>query len=418
MSTAGTASIPRAGRRSAAPAGTLRIVVGLAGLALGGCQINAVDLARTLRARGHDVQVVAFRDDDVAVSVLPYARAHDVDVEVLEPGRGLRGDARALARAAARHRADVVHVFAPWLGRVLAVSSVGWGARAGVETNWYMENHFWGSPRVPLVVGTGEMRQEAARRLAAPVHLMEPPVDLDTDRPDPARGAAFRAEHGVTDDQTLVVMVTRLDQEMKAEGVRQAVAAVAALDDPGVRLVVVGDGDAYDDVAAEAARVDERLGRRAVTLPGALVDPHPAYAAADVVLGMGGSAIRALAHGTALVVVGEQGYARTYEPSSVAEFERQGFYGTGGAADPVRALAALVDELHRDPGRRAALGELGLRTARERYGLQAAATTLEQVYREALATRPSGALRLADAATVLGRAALGRAARRWRGSGR
>ena len=50
-------------------------------------------------------------------------------------------------------------------------------------------------------------------------------------------------------------------------------------------------------------------GRQVVLLTGEIADPRSAYAAADVVVGQGGSALRGMAFGKPLIVVGEEGFS-------------------------------------------------------------------------------------------------------------
>nr|WP_109209656.1 glycosyltransferase family 4 protein [Microbacterium ureisolvens] len=395
----------------------LRVVIGLAGLALGGCQINAIDLARTLRERGHAVWVVAVRDDAVSQSILPYARESGIEVEFVE-WEGLARTAAALRRVVDAHRADIVHAFAPWLGRVAAVSSAGWTAGAAVETNWNMENAFWGSPYVPLIVGTGGMQEEAESRLRAAVHLMEPPVDLHADHPDPVRGEQFRHELGVGDDQTLLSMVTRVDKAMKSEAILRSISAVERIDDPRLRLVIVGDGDAFELVSHAAEDANARLGRVAVQLTGSLQDPRPAYAGADVVLGMGGSAIRGLAHGKPVVVVGEGGFSLPYEPASLPHFRRHGFYGTERERRSDMDLADQIVGIYADERRREALGGFALQEATERFGLDATADALETIYRAALSNAPGPATRRVVASRLVVKARLESIRARWGRVGR
>src|SRR5512144_2783022 len=139
------------------------------------------------------------------------------------------------------------------------------------------------------------------------------------------------------------------DHWLKLEGLLRTIAAVEelAVDRP-VQLVVVGEGSAAAQVQARADEVNARTGRRVVVLTGGLVDPRPAYAAADVVVGMGSSALRALAFGKPLVVVGEHGFSQPFTPETAGVFTRQGFYGLGPgvpAPDPlVGQLQALLDD--------------------------------------------------------------------------
>ena len=93
-------------------------------------------------------------------------------------------------------------------------------------------------------------------------------------------------------------------------------------------------------------------------LTGALIDPRPAYAAADVMLGMGGSALRGLAFGKPLVVQGEEGFWQLLTPGSAPTFLDQGWYGLADDAD---RLAAILAELLDSPGLRLTLGTFGRR---------------------------------------------------------
>ncbi len=66
-----------------------------------------------------------------------------------------------------------------------------------------------------------------------------------------------------------------------------------------------------------------------MVLTGAMVDPRPAYAAADVVVGMGGSALRGMAFGKAVIVVGERNFAEIFDPDTAERFYDRGIYGLG-----------------------------------------------------------------------------------------
>ena len=401
MALAGARSPAGAGAGAAAQA-PLSIVIGLEGLALGGCPINALDLGRSLRERGHRVSVFAI-DEDVPVSLLPYAENSGFTVTLLPAGAGIASLARRIRDVAERESADVVHVFAPWLGpAATAAMAASRRRRSAVVTNWMMANVSYTPQCTPLILGTRMLQQEAQAAHRSRVWLMEPPVDVESDRPDPAAGRRFRQETGIGDDEIAAVIVSRIDVDLKAEGIGHAIRAVGRLDLPRLRLVVVGDGNAADRIRQEADRVNAALGRPAVLLTGARHDPRPAYAAADITLGMGGSALRALAHGKPLIVLGEHGFARTFEAASVEYFYDAGFFGDEPQDDPVGHLAAQVQALlARD--RRLALGDFGLAEVRARFGLAAGAERLESIYRTTLERLPGTARRWADGAYVLGR---------------
>ena len=112
-----------------------------------------------------------------------------------------------------------------------------------------------------------------------------------------------------------------------------------------------------------------------MVLTGELADPRWAYSIADVVLGMGGSALRGMAMGKPLIVQGEQGYWRTLTEDSLAVFLWQGWYGCGpGKHLGVSALSRELEPLVSNQQLRSRLAALSLRTIKDRFSLEAAAT--------------------------------------------
>ncbi len=380
----------------------LSVVIGLEGLALGGCPINALDLGRALRRRGHRVAVFAV-DEDVRVSLLPYAKKSGFEVAVLPVRAGIAARAMQIRRVAARESADIIHVFGPWLGPAATAASAAWNRRAAVVTNWTMQNVDYTPRQTPLIVGTRMLATEAERSHRGSVWLMEPPVDLEADAPHAGRAAQFRSEIGLEADEIAAVTVSRIDSQMKAESIGHAIRAVGRLDHPRLRLVVVGDGNAFEKINREASRINAGLGRRAVILTGAMHDPRPAYAGADIMLAMGGSALRALAHGKPLIVLGERGFARTFEPASTAYFYEQGFFGDRPVEDPAGHLMVLLRSLL-GPSTQRELGSFGLAEVQARFGLESGAEKLERIYQKTLQATPGVIRRWSDSAYVTARA--------------
>src|SRR5690606_18428584 len=149
---------------------------------------------------------------------------------------------------------------------------------------------------------------------------------IDTDKDHPGiDGSTFRKEHGVADDELLVVSVSRLSIDLKLDALKDAIDGVAAVaGELHVRLLLVGEGDAAAELARRADAVNAAAGRTVVSLPGPMLDPREAYAAADVVVGMGSSALRAMAHGRPLIVQGERGFAKVFDEESAPEFFHAG----------------------------------------------------------------------------------------------
>jgi hypothetical protein len=117
-----------------------------------------------------------------------------------------------------------------------------------------------------------------------------------------------------------------------------------------------------------------------VQLLGNVDDPRPIYDAADIALGMGGSALRSMAFAKPLVVQGERGFWRLLETSSLPEFTENGWFGIGDGENGVDRLASILRPLIADRRRRELLGLFSREVVLDRYGLEAATNRLEALY--------------------------------------
>lgn len=397
----------------------MRILVCPHDMNLGGSSINAVDLARAVRDLGHDVWVMGRQGplrQRVAAAHLPLLalpeRAH------VRPSPTA---ARAIAHAVRRHRIDIVHTYEYWpLVEAFLGAYVPRGTPVlGTIMSMGSLPPYFPRTGVPLTVGYGDLFEETGALRGpdgARVHLLEPPVDTAIDHPvhAAANGSApdidieaFAAEHGLRGEGPIVALVSRLAVHLKQEHLERSIDAVAllAVKNPGLRLVVVGGGSIERELRARAARSNADLGRSAIVFTGEMADPRPAYAIADIVVGMGSSALRGMAFGKPTVVVGEQGFSLPVTPETIDEFDSLGFYGLGAGREPVERdpLVGQLDALLRDLVERERVGAWSLDLVHERFGLQGHAQRLVDWYHQTLAASPPLRDRAGEALRVGGR---------------
>jgi glycosyltransferase involved in cell wall biosynthesis len=228
---------------------------------------------------------------------------------------------------------------------------------------------------------------------------MVPPVDVKLNAPDAADGPAFRARYGLGPEEVAIVSVSRLSEHMKSESLFHAIEAMRRLaKSQPLRLVIVGEGGARPALEAAARSVNEFLGRPAVLFTGALLDPRAAYAAADVVIGMGGSSLRALAFGKPLVVLGERGYAELFTPKSAEWFFRNGMFGRGVGAEDSDRLHDALARITGPEADRQSLGSFGRRFVVDRFSLESVCASLSRLLEDAVVRPQSFGTSLADAA--------------------
>ena len=381
----------------------MRVLVYPHTMEIGGSQLNAIEIAAAVRDRGHEVMVVS-RPGALVETVRRLELAHIP----LDPRSRRRPSPRAavqLTRLVKQYRLDVVHGY-EWPPTLEAFAGPRLQLGLPVVSTVMSSTVAPFLPRtIPLIVVAEGVRRRALESGHPQVTVLEPPLDVRANAPGYDPGP-FRSELGLDETVPLVVVVCRLVPEAKLEGLLAACDAVGELAASGidVQLAVVGDGQARPAVEEAAAAANACAGRRVVALAGELGDPRPAYAAADIVLGMGGSALRGMAFGKPLVVQGGRGFWELATPESAPTFMSHGWFGVGsdanGRAAGALRLKKILMELLRDPVVRARLGTFGRALVVERFSLDRAAELQEEVYVSAVETplRPSAGLLAQDTA--------------------
>jgi len=356
----------------------MRVLVYPHMMEMGGSQMNALELARQMGERGHEM--VVFAPDGELVEL-----ANSWGLEVARaPAAHSWPSMRnmiALDRLIRERGIDLAHAyewgpavelaFGPHLLRhtPLVVSVMSMDVPAHIPTH------------LPLILGTRSLIAGQIG-LRPDLQLIEPPVDTTANSPTDAVTARGRWKFR-TDEIVISVVCRLVTEHEKVQGVLDAIDAVEALaDSHRLRLLVVGDGEGLEQVSARANAVNSRRGTDTVIVTGRLLDPREAYDAADIMFGMGGSAIKSLAFGKPLVVQGSAGFWRLLDEHSLPIFLEQGWFGHGGNGKPdlIRELRKLLDnENHRNR-----LGALGRSLAVERFSLLSASSLLEGIYRTAV----------------------------------
>jgi glycosyltransferase involved in cell wall biosynthesis len=356
----------------------VRILVYPHSLNIGGSQLNAIDLAAIHAEDGHDVVIYGIEGplvDYIEEKGLSFVAARELRYR---PAPSRIGQLAFIAR---RRRIDLIHAYEwpPCLDAYFGAHRV-FGVPL-ICTVLSMAVSPFVPPSIPLIMGTEQLGAEASQS-HEDVRVLEPPIDVDGDHPG-IDGRLFRLEQSVSDGEFLITTVSRLSNELKLDALVDAIDAVGILAEKlPVRLVIVGDGDARVHLEARATAVNDRSGRTTISLVGALIDPRPAYAGSDIVLGMGSSALRAMAIGRPVIVQGEGGFSLPFAPETHDTFLWQGFWGVGDGSSGAIRLAGHIEALVVDSARRSRLGEYGRATVVERFSLRRAADIIEEIYAE------------------------------------
>ena len=364
----------------------MRILVYPHELVIGGSPINAIDTAAQVASAGHDVLIYG-----IPGPLVPYIEKLGLRYIAANASqyRPSLSRIRELLSIVRREKIDLVHTY-EWSTCLDAF--YGTGLLQGIPllcTVLSMQVQPFVPPSVPLIMGTQKLGDEARIRQHSKVWVVEPPIDTKNDSPA-FNGTGFRKTINADEDVPLIALVSRLAIDLKLDALVQAIDAVGILSllYP-VKLVIVGDGPARAALEARAARVNEDRRREVIRFVGSMLDPRPAYAAADIVVGMGSSSMRAMAMGKPVVVQGERGFCRTFSPQNTDYFLREGFYGLGDGSSGARELAEQINTLITNVNERAALGQYGRKTIEEKFSLDHAGDLHLDIYRQLLEDRPT-----------------------------
>jgi glycosyltransferase involved in cell wall biosynthesis len=373
----------------------VKVLVYTHALEIGGTQVNAIDLAAAIRERhGHDVVVFATPGPMAPLVNERGLRFIPAPVPRLYPSPARM---RALRTVVRMERPALLHVW-DWWQCLEAYYAVHLPLRLPMVVTDMMMSLTRILPRhVPTTFGTPQLADAARAAGRTPVEALLPPVDVHANASEAVDAEPFRRAWDIDDNAVTLVIVSRLAEWMKSEGLFRSIAAVATLArELPLRLMIVGDGAVRPDLEREAAAVNTSLGRNVVTLTGALLDPRPAYAAADIVLGMGGSALRAMAFAKPVIILGEDAFAVPLTPSTAPSFLYDGIYGRGHRERDKHALAMAVRRLAERPDEREALGRFSRRFVVDNFSLESVAARLARFYDRAVQAMPARRVRFAD----------------------
>ena len=351
-----------------------------------GVAICVRNLVRAAVDSGYEVTVACPSKGDLAA----WTEEEGAKWERLEMRRAPHpGDLVAALRVRRLARAStLVHLHSSKAGAVgrLALASLGRTRPPSVVTphGWSWLVGGWARPAYRLIewilfpvttavvaVSDGERSHGRAVLGSRAARIEVIPNGVDVDRFCPHGPVASRT------DDPLVVCVGRL---VPARGADVAVAALALMTTPTVRLRLVGDGS--DRAAIEDQVSSLGLAGR-VEMVGFRVDPAPDLRAADVVVipsrydGMALVLLEAMACGAAIVATQVSGSSALDGAGEIVPIE-----------DP-RALAEAVDTLLADPDRRRFLGLAARERVVEQYPLQRSLETTIRLWQDLGACSPS-----------------------------
>jgi len=372
--------------------GALSIAHTEASTGWGGQEIRILTEAAGMRARGHDVVLLAAH----GARIVAEAPRFGVPVTALPIGRKRPAGLVAMTRALAQRRFDVVNTHSStdswlaalacaWLrarGRhvpaLLRTRHVSVAVPNDAATRWLY------TQATVRTITTGEaLREQLVRDNALAAERVESvPTGIDAARYGGVGKADARRSLGLPADAPLVGIVATL---RSWKGHRHLVEALSRMRRADARLVIVGDGPQREALEAQVRAL--ALGAR-VRFAGQQDDVAPWLAALDV------AALPSYANEGVPQALLQAMFARvpvvTTDAGAIPEIARDGDTATIVPREDPGALARALDALLDDPARGAAQAERAHAFVAPRYGIDRMLDRMENAFRRAMADAKAG----------------------------
>ena len=364
----------------------MKIFMATMGLGIGGAETHIVELAKELKARGHEVVIASNGGVYVAEVEEAGIRHYAVPMHRRSVGDMLRS--RTLLRRILREeRPDIVHAHA----RIPAFLCGTLQRELGFPFVTSCHGVFQVSGMLKLLSNWGQrtlavsedIRDYLIQEYGVPAgHITLTINGIDTEKFSPeVSGAAVREEFCLGDDP-VIGHVSRLDQASSLAA-RQLIELAPRLDRaaPGVRILITGGGDVFEELDRQAQEGNLKLGRPCVVLTGPRTDINAIAAACDLFVGVSRSALEAMAAEKPVVLSGAQGHTGLFRPELLEKAIDTNFCcRTDPVATEAVLLEAVTSALALPEEEKRELGRYGRQMVQERYSVRRMAEDCLAVY--------------------------------------
>ena len=367
------------------------IMLALMQLNIGGAETHVVELAKELKRRGFNIIVTS--NGGVYVKELEEAgiKHYSVPLQNKNPLNMIRAS-RRLADIIKKEKIDLVHSHARIPSFILGKLHKRMHFPFVTTAHWVFTTKYglkyitdWGEK---VVAVSEDIKTYLMDNYKVPEGDIRVTINgIDTEKFSPYTDCSdIREELGIRPDETVIVYVSRLD-ESRSLAAKQYIRIIPELAKTvdKLRLVVVGAGDDFENVKAEADKANAALGRECVILTGARTDINKLVALSELFVGVSRAALEAMAASKPVIIAGNEGYIGLFDESKLKVGIDTNFCCRGCVMPSSELL--LKDTLKyfsMPPEKRAQLGEYGRELIKKNYSVAKMADDSLKVYDWAL----------------------------------
>lgn len=189
-------------------------------------------------------------------------------------------------------------------------------------------------------------------------------------------------EFSLADNKTRIVYVSRMDEDRSFAAHKLIEAAkdlCMTLKD--LEIVIVGGGNDYDNVKAEADAVNTELGKRLIITTGSRTDINRFTASGDIFIGVSRAALEAMACEKPCIIAGNEGYIGIFDEDKLQTAIDTNFCCRGCEPTTTEKLKKdILTLLTASPEERERLGKYSRETVRVHYSMDTMADDAVKMY--------------------------------------
>lgn len=286
-------------------------------LNIGGAETHIFELSKQLQKEGNNVTV--FSNGGVYEEALTKTGVRHVNTPLhCKSLSALRQSYKILLKEFSENRPSVVHShtrISNFVGKrvckklkIPMVTTVHFNFRSSFFFRLFSD---WGSRALAV---SEDLKSYVVDNYGYnPDHVTLTVNGIDMERFSKHDESDFRASLGIKPDQKMILLVSRLDKEASIHVARFLdVAPQIYQNKPDTRVVIVGDGKAFEEFKEKADTINAQCGTDFILLQGAKTNIEQYTAAADLFVGISRSALEAMSTGVPTILLGNLGYLGLY----------------------------------------------------------------------------------------------------------
>lgn len=368
-----------------------KILMVLMGLDIGGAETHVVELSLNLQKRGWEVQVASNGGVYEKTLAAHGIRHFHVPAHTRSPKLMYKAY-QALELVIRQEKPDIVHAHA----RIPAF--LCGKLRKKLEFHFVTTAHgvFRTDPLLRLLSDWGQQTLAVSEDIrgylidqydlpAGQIHMISNGIDTAVFFPERS-GKEARTEFQIPEDVPVVACVTRLqpDNSLAADLLLESAVDLAEKN-PGVRILLVGDGERLESLKQQAAAINRKLGYPCVVMTGGRTDVAWLVAACDVFVGVSRAALEAMSAGKPTVLCGNAGYGGIAREENAAANLASNYCCRGNRMGTAAELTADIQTLlTMTPEQRSSIGLENRSIVERDFSLNAMVRACEEVYQLAL----------------------------------